>query len=383
MKRILRFIATTLTIGTLAVTAAVVLPAVAAEGATRTLYVSPSGAGSCAKASPCSLPKALAKARSGNQIKLRGGSYGSFDLSGFDNLTNLAKNVVVSPLTSKVPTFDELDSRAPHVTWRKIRVTGVMFLSRGADYSVVDRAHLDGTGLFVRANHLVVKDSLFEGGDSIDGMQVGGVDHVLITRNVVRNFNQNSNTGLHADCVQIFDSSHVTLRANKLSNCYNAGIILSGGDDPHLDHLTIESNFVQGCIVISAACRGGSAADLRWVGAKQLVVRNNTFSNGSVRLADQPGRIFDRNIVGYLSDCDANLTNSVIEDWNRNMCKKPSAAGSSGNRTGKVSYVDRTGGDLHLKRATTAKISPKGSFVPAKKTIDGTATNPRRAGADT
>ncbi|CAN5276533.1 hypothetical protein BH11ACT2_BH11ACT2_17070 [soil metagenome] len=356
--------------------------AIPASAATKTLYVSPSGSGSCAKAHPCSLPKALAKARSGTKIKLHGGSYGSFDLSGFDQLTSVKKNVVVSPLTSKTPTFDRLLSRVAHVTWRKIRVTGVWYLSRGANYSHIEKSHLDGTGLFIRANHIVVKDSTFEGGDSIDGMQIGGASHVLVTRNVVHDYNQNKNDGLHADCVQIFDSSHVTLRANKLRNCYNAGIILSGGRDPHLDHLTIESNFVQGCITISPACRGGSAADLRWVGAKQLVVRNNTFANGAVRLADQPARVFDRNIVGYLSDCGAHVTNSVILGWNKKVCSKPSAVGSKGNRTAKVSFVNRPAGNLHLTKPHQARISPKGSLKPAATNIDGRRSTAKVAGAD-
>ncbi|GGE98687.1 GDSL-type esterase/lipase family protein [Mycetocola zhadangensis] len=351
-------------------------------GASDALEVAPKGSGSaCSTGSPCSLETALGKAGEGDVITLADGDYGSMELNGGANLKSLKSNVLVGPAPDATPTFDRLKIAVPSVTWRDITVTGVMYVNKPAVDTRLEGVHVSGTGLFLRSHHVTVTNSLFEGGSSVDGIQVGGASDVLIENNEVRDYDQNKNNGLHADCVQVFDSTNVTLRANKLSNCYNAGIILSSGKGTGMKDILIESNFVQGCIVKSSNCQGGSAADLRYVKTENLVVRNNSFSGGSVRIDPLPGLVFDRNIVAYLADCTSPMTNSIVEKWNAKSCEEPDAVGSAGNRTGDVLYVDEEGGDLHLAEAGSAAITPAGPQVQARADIDGEPLEPAVAGA--
>jgi lysophospholipase L1-like esterase len=353
-------------------------------GASDALVAGPKGSGSsCSTSSPCSLETALGKAGEGSVITLADGDYGSLELKGGNNLKKLKSNVLVGPAKGATPTFDRLKLAVPSVTWRGITVTGVMYVNKPAVDTRLENIHVSGTGLFLRSHNVTVTDSLFEGGSSVDGIQVGGASDVLIENNEVRDYDQNKNNGLHADCVQIFDSTNVTLRANKLSNCYNSGIILSSGKGTGMKDILIESNFVQGCIVKTSNCQGGSAADLRYVKTKNLVVRNNSFSGGSVRIDPLPGLVFDRNIVAYLADCKSPMTNSIVEKWNAKSCEEPEAVGSAGNRAGDVQYVDEEGGDLHLADPGSAVITPAGPQVSAKVDIDGEPLDPTVAGAAT
>lgn len=341
-------------------------------GASGALVAGPKGSGSaCSTGSPCSLETALGKAREGSVITLTDGNYGNMELKGGSNLTKLKSNVLVGPAKGATPTFDRLKIAVPSVTWRGITVTGVMYVNKPAVDTRLEKIHVSGTGLFVRSQNVTVTDSLFEGGSSVDGIQVGGASDVLIQNNEVRDYDQNKNNGLHADCIQVFDSTNVTLRANTLSSCYNAGIILSSGKGTGMKNILIESNFVQGCIVKSANCQGGSAADLRYAKTTNLVVRNNSFSGGSVRIDPLPGLVFDRNIVAYLADCKSPMTNSIVEKWNAKSCSEPDAVGSAGNRTGDVHYVNEEAGDLRLADAASAAITPAGPQVQAKTDIDG------------
>jgi hypothetical protein len=108
-------------------------------------------------------------------------------------------------------------------------------------------------------------------------------------------------------------------------------------------------------------------------------VRSNTVLDGAVRLGAQPGTIFDRNIVGYLSDCSSPMTNSIVEDWNHRMCAQPTAVGGAGNRIGTVSFRDRDAGDLRLTDRGSAVIEPIGGAAAAA--IDGSLLPPDLAGA--
>lgn len=344
------------------------------------LHVSPTGGGDCSDDAPCTLVVALGRAGSGTRVLLESGDYGSVELPAMGHLADLRANVEISPVDpAEAPTFERLEVSAAHLSWTGVRVTRVWYLNPGADHAVLDAVHLEGGGLFVRARDAVVRGSTFEGGSSLDGIQIGQAAGVLIEGNVIRDYDQSGDSGRHADCIQVFDSSDVVIRGNRIGNCYNAGIIISGGAEDGIDGLLIEANFVQGCVVKDETCRGGSAADLRDPLATGVVVRNNSFTHGSVRVG--PDVVFDRNLVGYLSDCTSPVTNSVIELWNTGLCAEPDAAGRDGNRLGTVSYVDRDAGDLRLADPETARITPSGDAAPADASIDGVALPADIAGA--
>ncbi|WP_230313359.1 Ig-like domain-containing protein, partial [Nakamurella alba] len=149
-----------------------------------------------------------------------------------------------------------------------------------------------------------------------------------------------------------------------------------------VNDVLVESNFVQGCLVKSAACNGGTSIDLRYTKMTGITVRNNTFLDGAARITT-PGAVFDRNIVDYLSDCGAVMTNTVVARWNLGLCKTPKAIGANGNRVGTVQIVDREANDLRLVNADDAAITPAGTSTPATTDRFGTPMPATVAGANT
>lgn len=335
-------------------------------------HASPAGQGDCSAAAPCTLARALTTTPAGGVIELAAGDYGDLTLRDGGGSPDSPLTVRAAP--DAVARFGELRSSTP-VVWQGVRVEGAWFLDDGADGSRIEKAEVDGGGIFVRADHVEVRDSLIHNGSSLDGIQIGGASDVLIAGNTIRDFDQDLDNGRHADCIQLFDVDTVEIRGNRISSCYNAGIIISGGGRGIVD-VTIEANFVQGCVAVTAECGGGSAAELRDPGARGLVVRNNTFLDGSVRWGSVSGNVFDRNIVGYLSECGSVVTNTIVASWNRKMCKQPDWLGADGNREGEVEVVDRAGGDLHPIDGAQVRIDPAGDGGPAAEGIDG-ATLPK------
>ncbi|MWV47742.1 hypothetical protein GRS96_00455 [Rathayibacter sp. VKM Ac-2803] len=354
-----------------------VAPAANAAGADR--WTSPTGSGTtCTQSAPCTLAVGVQDAPAGSTVLLTSGTYPDVNLKGGRATT--AAPLLVTPAPGASPVFDRVKSYVSHVVWSRISVA-VTFYLYGADQTV-ESSSFDGGGLFVRNDGAVVRDSSFRNGSSIDGIQVGGASDVLIENNTVRDYDQDKNNGLHADCVQVFESNGVTIRGNHLSNCYNAGIIFSPGAGDGMSDITVESNFVQSCIVKTAQCRGGSAADFREPSASDLLIRNNTFVDGSLRVGGAANTTFDRNIVSYLAACDSPMTNTIVATWNTKMCAAPALLNQQGNVQGSPRFVDEDGGDLHLVSGNDAVIAGWGSSAPAARDIDGQAFAKTTAGAD-
>ncbi|SMH27669.1 Right handed beta helix region [Rathayibacter oskolensis] len=363
----------------LAVVISALFFAPAATAATADRWVSPSGTGSaCTQSAPCSLSTGVQNAPAGSAILLTSGSYPDVTLKGGKATT--AAPLTVSPAPGASPLFNRVKSYVANVVWSDITV-GITFYLYGANQTV-ESSHFDKGGLFVRSAGAVVRDSLFEGGSSIDGIQVGGASNVLVENNRVRDYNQNINNGLHADCIQVFESTGVTIRGNTVSNCYNAGLILSPGSGSGMSDITVESNFIQGCVVITSACRGGSSADLREPSASNLLIRNNTFVNGSLRVGGAANTVFDRNIVSYLSACDSPMSNTIVSRWNTSLCATPVLLNTQGNVQGTPQFVSLATADLHLAVGSDAVISGWGSTSPAAIDIDGQRFASNIAGAD-
>ncbi|GAA4170345.1 right-handed parallel beta-helix repeat-containing protein [Gryllotalpicola koreensis] len=347
-------------------------------------HAAPNGTGrDCTKAKPCELATAVARAAPGTTIRLAGGTYPTTRLAadGAPHLDGADSNAFVKPEPGAHPVFGAITDAAPHLTWTGVTVTVQWYLNGGAVGTVLDDITVDGGGLFVRSSDITVKNSEFKNGSSIDGIQVGLANNVLIEGNSVHDYNQDKNDNLHADCIQVFDSSNVTIRGNRLKNCYNTGLIISVGAGKGIHHLTVESNFIQGCIVVTPHCGGGSSAALQEKSATDLVVRNNTFANGAVRLEPTPGLVFDRNIVAYISTCDAPMTNSIVASWNTKMCGTPAVVTRDGNRAGKVGFHNQATGDLRPTDASGIRISPQGSLGPVPKDLFGRALPADVAGA--
>ncbi|MTD13291.1 hypothetical protein GIS00_04925 [Nakamurella sp. YIM 132087] len=352
-----------------------------AAAAARTLYVSPAGSGTeCTPARPCALTTAVSAATAGSVVQLAGGSYGNVDVRGGKATTTAP--VTVRPATGATATFGRLGTYAPNLVWKNVTVTITFYIYSTATGTTVDGALLDGGGMFLRSNNVTVRNSEFRDGSSLDGIQISRATNVLVENNYVHDYNQTKggSTGYHADCIQIYDANKITLRGNTLANCYNAGIIFSPGSGWGVNDVLVESNFVQGCLVKSAACNGGTSIDLRYTKMTGITVRNNTFLDGAARITT-PGAVFDRNIVDYLSDCGAVMTNTVVARWNLGLCRVPSALGNNGNRYGVVDVVNRTRHDLRPVDPAQTVISPVGARKSAALDRKGTALAGTTAGA--
>lgn len=349
--------------------------------AARTWYVSPTGTGSsCSTSSPCLLPTAVSAATGGETVVLAGGSYGDVTVRG--GSATALRRLTITGAPGAVPVFGRLETYSPYITWRSVTATIEMYLYPAAVGTTVDKVTLDGAGLFIRSRDITVSSSTFHGGRSIDGIQIGRASDVLLVGNDIHDYTQDGTSGYHADCIQMFDSSRITIRSNKLRNCYNSAVIFSPGAGTGVSNVLLEANFIQGCLVLSRSCGNGNALDLRYSGVSDITLRNNTFRNGSVRL-QSPGVVFDRNIVSYLSDCRATFSNSVIGSWNSGLCAVPADLGTKGNRQGVVTVVDEQSGNLHLTAASQARIVPVPGISPAPFDYDGQPAAGDLAGADT
>jgi len=313
-------------------------------------------------------------------VLLLDGSYPDLKLNDSGASADFASNVVVRPVHPDAVSMGKIETFVPNLTWRDFELTQVFYVKPSGRGTRIENVHLDGSGMFLKSDDLALVDSVLENGSSLDGIQIGGAHNVLIENSVVRNYNQSGEKEYHADCVQIFDSSKVVIRGNYLGNCYNASIIFSGGAQKGLSDVLIEGNYLQGCLVKDETCAYGTLIDLREPSAKNIVVRNNTMLDGSVRIAPLKGLVVDRNVFDYVSNCDTPMTNSIVQRWNRGKCETPDAIGVHGNRQGEVQVVDRAHGDFRLADRDSARIEPAGD-TSSGLSYDGAPMDPTIAGA--
>lgn len=341
------------------------------------------GAGSaCSEAQPCALRDAIAHAEGGT-VLLAAGEYGDLELVG-GSAQAMARTeaVAVEPAPGADVSLGKLTLDLAATTWRGVTITGGVYLDEAASGTVLDDVHVDGSGVFVHAADVVISDSVIENGTSIDGVQIAGAQNVTIEGSVVRGFLQGSDSDVHSDCVQIFDSSQIVLRGNYFGNCDNAGVIFSPGGGEGISDVLVEANQIQGCVVDTEQCSGGTAFDLRDVtDIRDVVVRNNTMLDGSVMVDSLEGLVFDRNIIDYASNCAMPMTNSIVASWNTGNCDRPDALDRDGNRQGEVRVRDRQSGDLAPVDPQDATIDPTGAGAPAPAGFDGEPLPADQAGA--
>lgn len=310
-----------------------------ASASSTAAFASPTGTGACTAIDPCSVTKAVAKVPEGATVWLSPGDYKSVTLARRPAAEAWKRNVVVTPLPGAEVTMSELVVFTPHVTVQDITVRGMVYMKGSADHARLERLHVDGNGIFLRNSHTAVIDSVIENGDRVDGIQIAGTpsnEDVLIEGNVIRNYSQIGPGWLHADCVQLFDTQRVVIRGNHLSNCHGAGIIFSKGKGTGLADVLVEDNVIQGCVVKSAKCVGGSAVDARQGWDIRFV--HNTVTDGSFRVRKGEGRVAINNILSYVSECQTPLVSNLIGGWNKGLCGSRFPFPTS-NRPGLPSFV--------------------------------------------
>lgn len=351
------------------------------DGAVR--HAAPDGSGSaCSAADPCALADAVTGA-DGGRVVLAAGEYGDLELTaaaGGEAVTR-TERVEIGPAEGAEVVLGKLTLELPATTWRGVTVTGGLYVGAGSPGTRIEDVHVEGSGVFVRADDVRILDSVVEDGESIDGIQIGGAREVVVEGTTVRGFLQGGDSDVHSDCVQLYDSAQVVLRGNYFGDCDNAALIFSPGQGEGIADVVVEANHLQGCVTGGDDCSGGTVLDLRAVAdIRDVVVRNNTMLDGSVMVEELPGLVFDRNIVGYASNCDMPMTNSIVASWNTGNCDRPTALGRDGNREGEVRVRDREGGDLAPADARDAAIDPAGG-EPADEGFDGEPLPPDQAGA--
>lgn len=339
------------------------------------------GGSSCTEAEPCAPTDAITRAEGGT-VLLTAGDYGDLELGGAAQAVTRTDEVAIEPAPGAEVTLGKLTLELAATTWRGLTFTGGVYLDEAATGTVLDAVRVDGSGVFVHAADVVISSSVIENGTSIDGIQIGGAQNVTVEGSIVRGFTQGADSEVHSDCVQIFDSSGVVLRGNYFGNCDNAGVIFSPGGGEGISDVLVEANQIQGCVVDTEQCSGGTAFDLRDVtDISDVVVRNNTMLDGSVMVDPIDGLVFDRNIIGYASNCAMPMTNSIVASWNTGNCDRPDALGRDGNRQGEVRVRDRQSGDLALVDPQDATIDPSGAGAPASAGFDGEPLPADQAGA--
>jgi hypothetical protein len=374
---------TVLAASLIAAVALALLPAVPASAAV-TLTASPTGSGTaCSATAPCSAVTAMSKARGGDTVVLLAGSYGAPVLTGTGGTATAP--VRVRPATGALASFAKLQTYLPNVTWSGLTVTTLLYVYPQAVNTIVENFTMAKAGSFLRANGTIVRNSVFSGGVDLDAVQIKDATGVTLEGNTIRDYRLSSSTSTaHVDCVQVFDAAQVRIVRNSIRGCSNAGIILSPGAGLGIRGIEISGNFIQGCIVVSTTCKGGSALDVREASASNVVVRNNSIVDGATRVVPRTGLIFDRNVVSYLADCTAPITGSVVQAWNSGACATPAWLGANGNRQGTVAFVNRTAGDLHVADTTSFLIDAILAALAPTPVLgrDGVALRDTTAGAD-
>jgi hypothetical protein len=339
------------------------------------------GTGSaCSVERPCAITEAISGSNGGT-VQLSAGDYGDLELAGVAQAIARTRQVTIEAEDGAEVTLGKLILDVPATTWRDVTITGGVYLDDGASGTTLDSVHVDGAGVIVHGTGVSILASTIENGTSIDGIQIAGAQDVLVEGTTVRGFGQGPGSDVHSDCVQIFDSSDVVLRGNYFGNCDNAALIFSPGGGEGIADVLVEANQIQGCVVESDRCSGGTALDLREPTAVDVVVRNNTMLDGSVRVDPLDGLIFDRNIVGYASNCAMPMTNSIVASWNTGNCDRPVALGRDGNRQGDVPVRDRLKGDLGPVDPRDATIDPTGDSPPEVAGFGGDPLPADEAGA--
>ncbi|MCZ2822751.1 right-handed parallel beta-helix repeat-containing protein [Modestobacter sp. VKM Ac-2977] len=345
------------------------------------------GAGtSCTAQAPCDSATAISKATPGSVVALLPGSYPKQDIAATALPASVEAPVVLRPAGEGLVEIDGVNLKAPGIRLEGLRMTGTVYVHPSAVGTSLRGLHVDGAGVFLRSDDSEVLDSVIENGSGVDGLQIKEGDGILVQGNTIRFFDATVGH-LHADCLQLFDVRNVTIRGNSLHDCDNASIIFSPGAGLGIENVLLEGNFVTGCRTVGELCRGGTAIDLR-ENAQDVTVRNNTFAGGSVRIAQLPGLVNDRNVFGYLSSCSTPMTNSIVDRWNEGLCRVPDAVGSDGNRQGSPEYVDQGAVDFHVSASAreSVQISPvqvaaRNVRVPAVD-FDGELLTAGTAGAD-
>ena len=246
-------------------------------------------------ANPATFSRVFDSARAGDVIRLSSGGYGTFRGAmkpGEVTITrqpqahvtmqvdfNPAANITISGVTL---TYAHLaDSRTHDIIIRNADVPGQVWISGLYDSDVVlarndfhdfeicstcaeGRVYVTGGD---QPSGVSIKDSRFYGGLS-DGIQNGSYGTKIIG-NEFYEISPGSSSGVHADAIQLYGSSHTVIRGNYMHDLPDVPFIMAGDG---ADHELIEDNVFAGS--------SGEYPFITLFSDDSSIVRHNTFSDG-------------------------------------------------------------------------------------------------------
>ncbi|MDW3219310.1 MAG: S-layer homology domain-containing protein [Acidimicrobiales bacterium] len=352
-------------------------PAAAAS----TWYVSTTGSGTaCTSSSPCgSFEAALGKAKPGDTVRVKAGSYGLQEIDRSVSWNAASANITFRPHSgSGTVTVGGIRSHVPSLTFTGFIDTGVMYFHPGADDNhavgnTIDQAYVTG------ADDTLWQDNLIDPAtNGPDAMQVKGLDGdnpvgVTIIGNVLGP--QLLEGDSHTDCLQILGGDDIYVARNIFFPCADKSIQIRSGAGGTVGSVLIESNFISECAPRTTLCNGYHAVTVSAEGNDIRFVHNSI--NGSVGLSSGSvsGGEDDLHFYGNIA---AEIPCTPHTDWNLIDGK---TCGSN-DINGRPNWVDpaSTVQDLHL--ATGSKGIGVGSPHVPSIDIDGQAGCSGDLGAD-
>lgn len=345
----------------LALTAA---PAAAAS----TWYVATNGSGgACTSSSPCgSFEAALGKARPGDTVRVKAGSYGLQEIDRNVGWNAGSANITFRPHGGAV-TVGGIRSHVPSLTFIGFNNTGVMYFHPGADdnhaiNNVIDQAYVTGADDTHWQGNLIDPKT-----NGPDAMQVKGLDGdnpvgVTIVDNVLGP--QLLEGASHTDCLQILGGDDIYVARNVFFPCADKAIQIRSGAGGTVGRVLVEANFISECSPRTTLCNGYHAVIVAAEGNDIRFVHNSI--NGSVGLSGGSVNGGDDDLHFYGNIADA-LPCTRNTDWNL----VDGATCGRNDIRGRPSWVDAASDVQNLHLAAGSKgIGVASPHVPAVD-IDG------------
>jgi hypothetical protein len=331
-------------------------------GGVANIWVDTSG-GSCTRsatpaayndASACaSLQAAYTAASPGDSVRVKAGNYAAQNLSG----TKASPGVTIEAASGEVvrvgnPTSSSVEPTGMGITATNVTIKGIYipYFHVGGDRITIDNVHADTWDQDGGATNLSVINSEFgpynppcASGSTFashDNVTINGGNGILIANNVFHDF-QNSNCSAgHMDCMQVAGTSGLIFRGNKLANCRDNDMILTGDNNTTMSNITIENNWF--------GLNGPGLRAFNWnshLDCPNSIVRYNVFapagSQTNVQIvcsANSSTQIYG-NIFGYM-DSNFECTSAAMKGQND---YNVAASGTVGGACGTHSKIGNLG----------------------------------------
>ena len=257
-----------------------------AHAASASVFVAPSGSdsGSCSHSRPCrSFGYAYRKAKPGEVVQVRGGSYGGQTIP-VDGSKSSKRDVVIRPAPGRKVRLAWLEVHGSHLTVQRMRLTSSPYLRTWREASDVTIRRLHASRFAIMGSHNV----------RLDRRQLRACPQRVLEHLVGRGERHQGRNGhspprgedprlppdrrvsSHVDCLHIFGARGVVIRRSLFYNCEVFAILFTkipGSPVPTPTNVTIENNFIDCCGSGYFSIYLGDQHGERW---SNFLVRNNS-----------------------------------------------------------------------------------------------------------